>query len=62
MAKTILIAEDEEILRQSTAELLAEEGEEFDQDLLKGLKKKQKKQLRSAWRDLERQYSTRQAG
>ena len=48
--------------RLDMMELLAEEGEEFDQELLKGLTKKQKKQLRSAWRDLERQYSTRRVG
>ncbi|GEM_PF-1945480 len=48
--------------RLDLMELLAEEGEEFDQDLLKGMTKKQKKQLRSAWRDLERQYSARRAG
>lgn len=48
--------------RLDMMELLAEEGEEFDQELLKGLTKKQKKQMRSAWRDLERQYSTPRAG
>ncbi|MBD3673720.1 MAG: hypothetical protein HUJ26_09375 [Planctomycetaceae bacterium] len=48
--------------RLDMMELLAEEGEPFDQDLLKGLTKKQKKQIRSAWRDLEREYETRRAG
>lgn len=55
---------DKDLLQErlEMMELLAEEGEPLDQDLLKGLTKKQKKQLRSAWRDLERQYSQRKAG
>jgi hypothetical protein len=55
---------DADILQErlEMMELLAEEGEALDQDLLKGLTKKQKKQMRSAWRDLERQYSHRKAG
>jgi len=55
---------DADILQErlDMMELLAEEGEEFDQDLLKGLTKKQKKQMRSTWRDLERQYSALRAG
>ena len=55
---------DADILKErlDLMELLVEEGEEFDQDLLKGMTKKQKKQLRSAWRDLEREYSALRAG
>jgi hypothetical protein len=55
---------DEEVIQEriEMMELLASEGEPLDQEILKGLTKKQKKRLRNHWRELERSYQVRRAG